>query len=193
MEKNAYLQNSDHQGGLEASLVAEDQNSKKDLKVGFIHYFIDERSAGVNRVVGNNENALGDLYSSSPRYNFESVLIAGEFEGGFAEDFEKNGMKLKHLYDSSMIKDGRDWVKRIKRINNLLKKKNSSKLVKLVGELDLPSRIKYAEEKLTKNQEAIRNAYDHRLVALDLIKLLELPKVDYRFSVENGKEEVMSA
>ena len=45
------------------------------VKIAFFHYFFDERSAGVNRVVENNLEGLKHFYP-----NFQPTLIAEEFE-----------------------------------------------------------------------------------------------------------------
>lgn len=67
------------------------------IKIGFFHYFFDERSAGVNRVIANNIKAFEEFYPS-----IQPILIAEEFQKNLFEDYERI-----QLHPNESIKDTR--------------------------------------------------------------------------------------
>ena len=90
------------------------------------------------------------------------------------EDFEVNGMKIKNsLYDSSILRDGKNYHKRLKNLDKLLGDKKAFK--ESIKKLDLEMRLNYANKHLKHNASVVRNTYGHDAVARDLIKMLKLP------------------
>lgn len=60
-----------------------------EIKLLFFHYFFDERSAGVNRVIENNIKGLKEF---DP--NLKPIFAAGGFEDGVFDEYEKRFINL---------------------------------------------------------------------------------------------------
>lgn len=73
--------------------------SLEEIKLLFFHYFFDERSAGVNRVIANNIKGLQLFYP-----NIKPILAAGGFEKGVFDEYEKRFMNLDFNLET-LIKD----------------------------------------------------------------------------------------
>ena len=58
--------------------------SNDPIKVAFFHYFFDERSAGVNRVIANNIKGFEKFYPY-----IKPSLIAEEFQDNIFEDYDR--------------------------------------------------------------------------------------------------------
>ena len=93
------------------------------IKIGFFHYFFDERSAGVNRVIANNIKAFEEFYPS-----IKPILIAEEFQENLFEDYERIKLNPNELINDSRLTIPEEHFLRASSIrNSLIDLKNSFK------------------------------------------------------------------
>ena len=155
------------------------ETNKIPCSLGKVFKYIDEKNFTVGDLYHISDLALTTAVKEGFGYAYVEPWVAGTALIGrrireVCEDFEANGMDFKNnLYDSSILKDGKNWEKRIKRLNSILKDKKDFK--EAVERLDLPMRIESAKEKIDHNARVVRNIYGHDVVAKDLAALLRLP------------------
>jgi len=95
--------------------------SHNPVRIGFFHYFYDERSAGVNTVVANNIKGFKEFYP-----NIQPILIAEEFQEGIFEEYDKMQLHPNELIsDSRLITPERNFLRADTIKNGLLDLKNS--------------------------------------------------------------------
>lgn len=84
--------------------------SLEDPKILFFHYFFEERSAGVNRVIENNVKGIKKYYP-----NANPIFLSGGFEKGIFDGYEK---RLINLNQNDIAKENRFKIitKNLKRL-----------------------------------------------------------------------------
>jgi len=146
--------------------------------IGEVSKYIDGKNFSIGNLYHISDLAITTAIQEGFGYAYIEPWISGTPLIGrrireVCEDFEKNGLRFNHLYDSSFLPDGRNWEKRMKRFDKLLRDKGE--LIEVVKTLNLPSRIDKAIRYLGDNVKAIGEAYDHGVVIDDVIKMLKLP------------------
>ena len=147
--------------------------------LGEAYRFIDGKNFNIGDLYHASELALTTAVKEGFGYAYVEPFISGTPLIGrrireVCEDFELNGMNFKNnLYDNSILKSGKNWELRLKRLNSILKDPFAMK--QQSKKLDLPAMIEYSKKYLKQNARVIKNVYGNDVVAMDLVKMLKLP------------------
>ena len=93
------------------------------LKIGFFHYFFDERSAGVNRVISNNIKGFEQFYP-----NIQPILIAEEFQRDLFENYDRIQLDVnKSIKDPRLTDAEKNYLRTENIKQSLINLRNSFK------------------------------------------------------------------